>query len=292
MKILKLKSILFSLMAIAMVTVFLSSCEKDYAITEADYDNPSYINEIKAQGINDSKDFQFIFEIASNNEKLAYSFKNESITMEFLNQKAIDEINQKESDSENNTGPQNPDQENEETSNGNDFVRITLKEIVAPHSLSEMPPYELNINPKVNEIIKEMKAITVLDFEQSVPVTNINQPNSRVDFYNKNKRIHLKGDCGKAWTKTRNYWAYTGSDNKYDLIPDGEDDNITWFKCNRYIAVCCLNSNSNKWVRRVTVLRDVLAGYTELSNSCDGFSYCALNADNSFSGYYPNGCNN
>jgi len=284
MKISKLKSILFSLMAITLVTVFLSSCEKEESNSILDYDNPSHTKEISIMGINKSKDFQFKFEIAANDEALLESFNNESITMEFLSKDKVDDLVNEEHNTENYSGSQSPEEEG--ISNRDIFVRIKLTEIIAPQAMSEMLPYELNINPKVNEVIKEMKAITVLDFEQSIPITNIDQPiSSRVDFDSYNKRIHLRGDCGVDGTLTKNYWAWTNEPTNEDKVI-----NNTYFKCNRYIAVCCKPNSRFQWVRRVTILQDVLAGYTTISNSCGNFDYCELNADNSCSGYYPNGC--
>jgi len=289
MKLLKLKTILCSLITVVMISVFLSSCEYDPVGIFPDYDNPSYVKEISIQGINDSKDFQFKFEIASNDETLINSFGKESITMEFLNQQAVEDMLNDESDSKNNTGPQNPEKEND--SNGNSFVKITLMQIITSNTLSEVPPYELHISPEVNEIIKEMKATTVLDFEQSIKVANASGPSSRGDYvelWNKNKRVHLRGDCGTNWSRTKNYWADYGESYDPDLFLSE-----TWFKCNTYIGVCCrlvAVNTPGAWIRRVTVINDVLSSYTALSNSCDGADYCISNTDNYCSGYYPAGC--
>jgi len=292
MKILKLKPILFSLMAIAIVTVSLISCEYDPVDPIlADYDNPSHVKEVSIKGINESKDFQFKFEIASNDETLVNSFSKESITMEFLSQQVVEDLLNDELESKNNTGPQHPEQENENDLKGNSFVKITLKQITTSNTLTEVPPYEIHLSPEVNEVIKAMKATTVLDFEQTIKVANDSKPSSKVGYielWNYNKRVHLRGDCGTNWTGTKNYWAENGK--SYD---SNKVLSETWFKCDIYIAVCCRNVVANTrdaYIRRVTVIGDVLSSYTALSSSCSGFTYCTSSADNYCSGYYPAGC--
>jgi len=99
MNILKLKSILFSLMAIAMVTVFLSSCKKDFSedplnpeqeLVNSDYeiDEPNIPtgNFISKLTLKDEKGFVDIalISVSTNNEEIYKQFTSENFKAELI----------------------------------------------------------------------------------------------------------------------------------------------------------------------------------------------------------------
>ena len=291
-----LKSRIFSLLFLSFLSIIFVACSKETsALEHINYENPSYVKEINIEGLNESKGFEFIFEIGTNDRKLLESFGNESLSMEFLSEEKAQILAEAEIDSQNNIDEQIPEFHNEDEWNGSSFAKITLKEIHAPYLLTEMPPYELLISPQINELIKELKATTVLDFEEnveiSIPSQSFQKARNYVQMWSRNKRVLLNGDCGTKFTKTTNYWAETGQGyNSNNVL------NSTWFKCSKKIAVCCssiLNKANNPWIRRVTVRYDVLAGFCAWHSSCYGptpATYCTLAANNSCNGYYPKGC--
>ena len=109
-------------------------------------------------------------------------------------------------------------------------------------------------------------------------------------IWNNNKFVKIVADCGTASTRTDNYWAYAGSNTVYYLNYSNWNNvagNYIGFKCNSIISACCVNSNA--WVRRVSVLQDVVVGLYGMSNSCI-YNWCGATINSSCSGYYPNGC--
>lgn len=287
---------LLSIIAITTILISFSSCTKESNDNvNANFENLNQIKEISIQGLNDTRDFEFQFEIKTNNERLLNAFGNESLTMEFLSEETIEFIYENEMISQNNQIDQQEEPENQSEWDGDALVQISMKGITSPHSLTQVPPYTLNISPQVNELIKELKATTVLDFPETVDYKNSNELSSKsngfVQLWSNNKRVILNGDCGTKWTRTRNYWAETGKGfNPNQII------NTTWFKCNTRIASCCSSlkkKSTNAWVRRVTVLNDVLASFTAWNHSCYGYNpahYCVLNPRNTCSNYQPSGC--
>jgi len=289
MKFLKLKSILFSLITIAMVTVFLTSCEKNNSQQD------DYLSEInledapfKKEVVTKNDDGAFIFEISSNNEKIMNSINENTVSFTFLDENELNELPQRGTMIEQ-TDDQSESQVNEDESlEGRPYIGISLtKMITSDEDINEIPPYKLQLDQSILKVIKELKAVTVFDFQPDVEINSVIQ--NRVNLWSNNKKVGILGDCGYTKTRTRNYWAYYGQSKTAGQLSSSH------FKCDSWISACCKGSNSSYgsnsgWVRKVIVTQDVAPSIFGSSNSCHGNSDCYNFQSNSCTGYYPYGC--
>jgi len=289
MKISKLKSILFSLMAIAMVTVFLSSCEKenhnqDESSTLINLEDAPFKKEI----VTKSDDGTFIFEISSNNEKIMKAVNESSVSFTFLDEYELNKLSEKEPAGEEVDKQIKPqDATKEELLEERPYIGISLtKMMTSDEDIDEIPPYKLQLGEIILNVLRELKAVTVFDFQANVEINDV--IDSRVTLWNNNKRVAIHGDCGTAWTWTRNYYAFYGSSSAISLGSSS-------FKCDARITPCCVGSTSSSgsgstWIRRVTVTQDVAPSIYGYDNSCWGQDHCMNATWSGCNGYYPNGC--
>jgi len=295
MKTLKLKSILFSLMAIAMLTVFLSSCEKDTLSldTPINLEKAPFNKEVVVK----NKDGIFTFDVSSNNKKIMSAFNENSISFTFLDETEIIKIEEKilgRNEAQESSIDLEKQELDERKSN---FVGISLSKIDGVNHFEAIPPYKFSLDVDVLDAIRDTEAITIFDFKPDVQVNGSINDRMAYTLWQFNKQVSMYGDCGKAKTITKNYWAKWGS-SEYDPLSTSE------FKCFAWINPCCKLSNASSganstWIRRIEVWQDVLPYFYAMSNNCGGAwgnaNICNNQQDQpslctSNSTYYPNGC--
>jgi len=290
MKSLKLKSILFSLMAVLIVSVFLVSCEEDYPKQD---NNTPLINledaPFKKEIVTKSDDGTFTFEISSNNEKIMEAIDENSASFTFLDEYELNELLEQEL-----IGGEADEQIEsidfkEESIEGRPYIGISLnKMITVDEDIDEIPPYKIQLGEAILDELRELKAVTVFDFQNNVEINDVIENRDVTTLWSNNKRVAIKGDCGNDKTATWNYWSNYGS-SSYEWLHRSE------FKCNAQITPCCKGSNSSSgnnstWVRRVNVFQDVAPKIYGYSKDCYGSTYCSNYEKDSCSGYSPSGC--
>jgi len=251
--------------------------------TPIDINNAPYQKEITTKGTGASRIYDFTFKITSNDANLLRAFDNSSVTFDFLGDEAVTEAIQNISiaDTQSEVASATTDIDNNATNN-NRFVSIALTKIISPISLEELPPYDLRLSEQILDVIRKAKAQTVFDLgEIQVYTTHNNRACNPCTIWNNNKIVKIVADCGSVTTRTDNYWALANSSTLYYL------NSSNYFKCNSIISSCCVG---NVWVRRVSVLQDVVVGLQGLNNTCVWGNWCGPSNNSNCSGYYPSGC--
>ncbi len=242
MKFLKLKSIFFSLLAIAMVTVFLSSCEKDIIKDTSIEEVKSLTNINSLSTIKDEIEFNKPFKkvlllgnnktgkkadiqaavrISSNSENILSNFSDGSIKIEHLNTLSEDNKSYKNIDYHNHNG--NCEEHKDESIDIKTFDGVVNIEIIVPPNKDDESGFNIKFSNELVSKFEGKNIITQIKLLKAKPQQPLAKRNYNggdyIDigwyFGNEYDAMHVKSAVYRGGGKSTKVSTYHTHPNQY-----------------------------------------------------------------------------